>query len=74
MLTNRLLKEAIFPNIWKISKIIPLHKSENIKDMNNYRTISILPIMSKILENLIHKHLMKFLTIHNLLSDKQFIF
>jgi hypothetical protein len=73
-LMNRSLKEGIFLNICKISKIIPLHKSGNIKDMNNYRSISIFPIMSKILEKLIYKHLMKFLTIHNLLSDKQFGF
>ena len=36
-----------FPNHWKIAKVIPLHKSGARNFINNYRPISVLPVLSK---------------------------
>ena len=48
-LFNRSLSDGYFPNILKKSKIIPLYKSGDRKKPENYRTISLLPQLSKIL-------------------------
>ena len=50
------------------------HKSDSKMFMNNYRPISVLPIFSKILERLMHKRLLNFLTLNNSLFEHQFGF
>ena len=40
----------------------------------NYRPISLLPILGKILEKLLYERLIKFLTHQNILTDKQYGF
>ena len=51
---NMSLCTGIVPKAWKIAKIIPLHKGGNKMDMNNYRPISLLSALSKILEKVVH--------------------
>ena len=50
---------------------IPVHKSGNISDINNYRPISLLPILSKILEKVVANQLVSFLESNKLLSNSQ---
>ena len=45
---------GIFPASLKIAKIVPIYKSGDKSDVSNYRPISILSPISKILEKLIH--------------------
>ncbi len=45
-----MLNTGIFPDKLKISKIIPMHKKENENLFTNYRPISLLPAISKILK------------------------
>ena len=73
-LFNSCLRLGVFPNELKIAKVIPLFKSGNINDMSNYRPISILPILSKILEKIIYKRLTDFFTENNVLNEGQFGF
>ena len=42
ILFNRCLNEGIFPNIWKIAHVTPLHKKGPENLCNNYRPISLL--------------------------------
>ena len=67
-----MLKTAKVPTEFKHALITPIHKSASVADMNNYRTISTFPIISKLLEKSIHKQLMDHLERNNLLSDAQF--
>jgi hypothetical protein len=60
------------PAAWKLAKVIPVHKSGNIKDDANYRPISILPILSKILEKAIYKQLIEYMENNLLLTNQQF--
>ena len=60
-----------FPSVWKCSKVIALFKSGNRDDPSNYRPISILPTISKILEKAVHIQFYEYLHVNNLLSDKQ---
>ena len=61
-------------NIYKISKVIPIHKNGDTSDLNNYRPISLLSIFNKIMEKLMHKQLYDFLQEHNILFQNQFGF
>ena len=49
-------------------------KSGNHSDVNNYRPITILPVVSKLLEKAVYFQLNKFLAEQNLLTTKQFGF
>ena len=62
---------GIFPNVWKTANIIPIHKTAQKEDVNNYRPISILPTVSKIMEKWIHLKFMNYLNDNKLLHEKQ---
>ena len=64
---NQSIKTSHFPEKWKEAKVTPLHKGGPKEDINNYRPISILPVISKLLEKHIHDSLMAFLTEFQLL-------
>lgn len=63
-----------FPSKLKIAKVIPIHKGDSKLLTCNYRPISLLPIIGKIFEKIMHSRLMSFLTKHNILYDKQYGF
>ena len=63
-----------FRNHWKIAKVTPLHKGGARNDINNYRPISVLPILSKILEKHVASSLSVFLRDNNLLYELQSAF
>ena len=65
---------GIVPRKLKIAKLIPLYKSENPELFTNYRPISILPCLSKILERLMYNRINNFLAEYNILSNKQYGF
>ena len=51
--------------------MIALYKDGDTNDVCNYRPISILPILSKIVERHVHEHLFEYLTAHNLIYKHQ---
>ena len=65
---------GIFPDIFRIAKVISIHKNGNKNDPNNYRLISILSTFSKIFEKLIYQRLSKFLGKCNILIPSQYGF
>ena len=68
---NLSILNNVFPTILKKSKVIPLPKTNDLSEPNNFRPISILPLLSKPIERHIYKHLLNFLTDHNLLCQSQ---
>ena len=68
---NRSIITGIFPDDWKCSKVIPLFKQGKRKDLNNYRPISIIPIVAKVFERIIYDQVNFFLTDNKLLSTSQ---
>ena len=64
----------MFPNDWKIARVIPLYKSGPSDRLEKYRPISALPIMSKVIEKVVHKRLVDYLEEHHMLADQQFGF
>lgn len=71
---NALLKSGSYPNIFKIAKVTALFKGGNETEIDNYRPISVLPVINKVFEKLIHTQLTNFLELHNILSSQQFGF
>ena len=63
-----------FPSVLKIAKVIPIHKKQSRVDYTNYRPISLLSNIEKIIEKLMYKRLSNFLDINNLLYSLQFGF
>ena len=63
-----------FQMFGKKGKITPLFKSNDPPAPNNYRPITILPIISKIMERIVHRQVYKFLRKHNLITSEQFGF
>ncbi|CAH2094536.1 unnamed protein product [Euphydryas editha] len=51
------LCSGVFPLAWKTAKVVPLHKSGSVHSIRNYRPISILPIFSKVLEQLVYPYI-----------------
>ena len=52
---NLSISSGVFPDLWKISKVSPLHKDGSLFDRSNYRPISVLAVVSKILERHVHQ-------------------
>ena len=50
MLFNKSLRLGIFPGDWKLANIVPIFKKGKRDLVENYRPISLLPVISKILE------------------------
>ena len=72
MIFQNCLLSGIFPDNWKMSNVCPIHKKECKNLKGNYRPISLLIILSKILEKIIFDCLYIYFTKHNLLVSCQF--
>jgi len=73
-LINISFESGEFPDIFKLAKIIPVFKSGSRVDVNNYRPISLLSNISKIIEKLMHSRLYKFLQQSKCFYQNQFGF
>ena len=75
VLFNLSLSSGIFPTDWKSSVVIPVPKqSASISSPSNYRPISLLPLVSKLLERHVFNWLYKYCQSHNILHNNQFGF
>ena len=73
-LINLSLQTGLFPNDWKLAKIVPIHKSGSHYNFDNYRPISVLPVLSKIIEKAVHRQFLEFIEQNKLLHAFQFGF
>ena len=59
---NNCISKQVFPRQWKIARISPIPKVNDIKSKNDLRPISILPVLSKVFERLDLKQKADFLS------------
>ena len=64
----------VFPSVLKIAKVVPVFKIDSKLDYSNYRPISLLSNIEKILERIMYKRLYTFLDNKNIIYDLQFGF
>ena len=74
LIINLSFSTGIFPFIQELGKVTPFFKIEDPSLCTNYRPISLLSNLSKIIETLAHKRVSNFLTAQNVLYEKQFGF
>ena len=70
-LFNHIFRNHIFPNEWKKSIIVPIHKKGNVNDCNNFRPISLTSLLSKTYTNILNKRLTHFVECNNILPIEQ---
>ena len=68
------LQTGIFLDPLKIAKVTPVFKTGDLREISNYRPISVLPCFSKILERIMHNRLYSYLLNEQILYLKQFGF
>ena len=61
------IKLSHFPHDCKLAKLKPLYKKRSKTDPKNYRPISLLPTVSKIIEKIKHDQTMEYLTDNKIL-------
>ena len=74
ILFNQSFSSGIFPSILKTSKIIPIYKKGSKLECSNYRPISLLSNIDKILERLMYSRLYNFLEKKEIIFSLQFGF
>jgi hypothetical protein len=74
-LCNKIFETGIFPDAFKTAIVIPINKSGDHCNINDYRPISVLTTFSKIIEKLLYSRLSAFTNDHlKILYSKQFGF
>ena len=73
-LFNKSLRSGKFPSDWKAARVVPIPKGGDPESPVNYRPISILSILSKLLEKHLHDLLSHHLNTFSSLSEHQWGF
>ena len=60
-----------FPDSWKVAMVAPIYKDGPTDDRSNYRPISVLPVVARLVEKLIYEQLYSYLNENNLLFSGQ---
>ena len=71
LLFENCLRSGEFPNVWKRSNIVPVHKKGDKQLIKNYRPVSLLPICGKLMEKLMFNSIFNFIDTRNMLSVHQ---
>ena len=71
---NNSITMSSFPAQWKQAVAIPIFKKGDVTDVNNYRPISLLPVLSKVFEKIIAAQFCQHIENSCILSPSQFGF
>ena len=71
---NQSMLTGEFPNSMKLTEVVPLYKNKEHHLETNYRPISLLTTISKILEKIVYKRVYNFLVEMSQLYENQFGF
>ena len=70
-LFNLSLQSSVVPQEWKRGMIVPIYKGGNRSSISNYRPVTLLSVISKVLERLVANELVKHLEVNGLLATSQ---
>ena len=71
---NLSISTKIFPDNLKVLKVVPVYKSGERENLNNYRPIAVLPTIARVFEKLLYRQLYNYLMNNKLLDDREFGF
>ena len=71
VIINTSIVTGIVPEKWKYAIVCPLLKQGDVEDPSNYRPISLLSVLSKVLEKVVANQLYEFLSLNNFFSESQ---
>ena len=70
-LFNFSLSSGKVPKIWKQVNVSSIHKKNDPSDLSNYRPISLLSTVGKVLEKIMHKYVFNFFRDNNIITTLQ---
>ena len=70
-MVNLVINTQTFPDSWKKAQVKPLPKGGDTTNVSNLRPISILPLPAKLTEKVIHRQIIDYLNINDLLNENQ---
>ena len=70
-LINTSLSSSVFPTAWKKAEVVPIPKTDDYELANNNRPISLLPVLSKVCERVVHKQVDSYLIFKDRLASTQ---
>ena len=73
-LLNKSMSQGKFPKAMKMSKVVPLHKGKSREMPENYRPISLLFTISKVLKKLVYKRVYNYLHANGSIYNSQYDF
>ncbi|BES92819.1 Reverse transcriptase (RNA-dependent DNA polymerase) [Nesidiocoris tenuis] len=73
-LINDCLELGVFPDILKISKVIPVHKTGPTNRAENFRPIALIPLLAKVFEKVLLARLWDFIDDLGILAEEQYGF
>ena len=74
-LFNKCLKESCFPDCWKVLSVVPVFKNVGERSTaKNYRSVSLLSVVSKVFEKLVNNRVVDNLEKCGFFSDSQYGF
>ena len=71
---NVSLRHGEFPDAWRLGLVTPLPKTGDLLNANNWRPITQIPLIGKLLEKVVNAQLQNYLDIEDILSKYQFGF
>lgn len=74
IIINTAFKSGVYPDMLKIARVVPIFKDGDKSDISNYRPISILSIICKIIDKILEFRLIKFLNEINFMNKDQYGF
>ncbi|XP_055604868.1 uncharacterized protein LOC129753091 [Uranotaenia lowii] len=71
---NEIVGTGVYPDALKLARVTPIFKSGDNSDVSNYRPISTLSVLNKILEKLLVTRISEYLSRYDLISPRQYGF
>lgn len=71
---NACLRDGVFPDFLKIARVCPIFKKGNRKDPADYRPISLIPVLAKVIESLVAEQLSSFFESSGIFTRSQYGF
>lgn len=70
-IVNNCLMKSYFPQLWKVANVKAIPKISNPTAVSDFRPISILPALSKVVESILKSQMQQFVSDHKLLFEMQ---